>query len=342
MNFISDVLSEKPASRISVFTSVNFSPYENQKYEDVRIWRLGSVSENSILRYASYLSYNLFATISLLINRPDVVVVYETLSIFPAFVFSSVFKKKKIHVHYHEYTSIPEKLNASRYMKYLFWCEGKLLHKITCSQTNEDRKALFLKDNPKVQSNYVFVFPNLPPANWWSAYGQLKTPWREGKIKLVHVGVLDADTMFLEQILLWVQKHPDELELTIFSQTISRSAQQLIDKYRSSNIKIKSPIRYYDLPKKLIQYDIGLVLYNGHIPNYIYSVPNKVYEYISCGVKVVSVGNLFTLKKTFQHDILFLDISNLNSRSIIDLRHHLSFPSFYSFENTPNLSSLVN
>ena len=195
MNFIFDVLSQKPDYKISVITSVNSSPLANQEFKRVKIYRLGSVSEDSVKRYISYLSYNIIGLFILLTKRPDVLVVYETLSVFPAFIYSKIFKKKKIHVHYHEYVSLREKELSSSYMKFLFLCESSLLKKFTCSQTNEDRKALFLKNNPNINPEEVQVYPNMPPKTWWQDFGQYKKPWQGGKVKLVYVGALDAESM---------------------------------------------------------------------------------------------------------------------------------------------------
>lgn len=309
MNFISDIRSQKPYYNITVFTSVNSSPYTNQNYQGVKIKRYGSVSESSTLRYLSYLRYNLLTTISLLLNRPDVVVVFESLSIFPAYVYNFVFKHNKIHVHYHEYLSIQEKAQSSKYMKLLFKCEEKLLKKITCSQTNEDRKALFIKDNPYLNPENVEVYPNLPPKNWWQDFGQYKKQWQGGKIKLIYVGVLDAETMFLEEVLTWVSENQEELELTIFSQSITESAKALLLKFESNSIILKPALNYYDLPSELVKYHIGLVLYNGHIPNYVYNVPNKIFEYLLCGLKVIGDKCLKSTSKLDTPDVVLLDLS---------------------------------
>jgi len=313
LNFISDGLELNQKLEISVLTSVNNSPYENRSFSGVKILRIGSTSKNKVLRYTSYLTYNFIGALILLLKRPDVVVVYETLSIFPAFVYSFVLPKKKIHIHYHEYVSITEKEVASKYMKVLFKCEEKLLEKYTCSQTNADRKELFLKDNAKLKMQNVFVFPNMPPKSWWKNFGRTKKHWDGGKIKLVYVGVLDADTMYLEELLKWVHQHPNELELTIFSQDVSLSAKKIISQFEFENIVLKSTIDYRELPHELIKYDIGLVLYKGHIPNYIYNVPNKVYEYLMCGLNVLVDENMISTKKITVKRIQMIDFKNLQA-----------------------------
>jgi hypothetical protein len=233
----------------------------------------------------------------LLITRPDTVLVYESLSIFPAYIYSLVFSKKKIHIHYHEYTSLQEKESASLYMKFLFKCEDKLLKKCTSSHTNEDRKELFLNDHPNLKADNTAVYPNMPPQSWWKDFGQTKKPWNGGKIKLVYVGVLDSETMYLKEVLQWVKSNPDKLELTLISHQFDQKTKEIIQKFKNGNIFVKSAIDYYSLPMELVKYDIGLVLYKGHIPNYLYNVPNKVFEYLHCGLKVIADTSLISLKK---------------------------------------------
>ena len=45
-------------------------------------------------------------------------------------------------------------------------------------------------------------------------------------------------------------------------------------------------VDYEQLPGVLRKYDIGVVLYNGHIPNYVHNAPNKLFEYLVCGLDV--------------------------------------------------------
>lgn len=338
MNFIYEVLSQKPQYKISVITSINSSLFANQEYEGVKIYRLGSVSENAFKRYLSYLIFNFISVFILLLKRPDSVVVYETLSVFPAFIYSRIFKKKKIHIHYHEFLSIPEREKSSKYMRILFKFETILLKKTSCSQTNKDRKLLFLKDNSYLKEENVYVVPNLPPESWWQDYGQFKKQWNVGKIKLVYVGALDAETMFLEETLKWVVENSKDLELTIYSQNMSEGARKLIQKYRSNAININQALNYYQLPLELVQYDLGLVLYKGHIPNYVFNIPNKVYEYLSCGLKVLSDSVITSLKDSDLPGVISLELQDLNEKSIPVLKTILSTP---TERNTQKITTLL-
>ena len=227
-------------------------------------------------------------------------------------------------------------------MKFLFKREDKLLQKHTCSQTNEDRKGLFLKDNPKLKKQNILVFPNMPPRSWWLDFGQYKKPSDGGKIKLVYVGVLDAETMYLEEVLEGVRQHSNELELTLFSQDVSLSAKNLISQYESESLVLKSAIDYSKLPYELIKYDIGLVLYKGHIPNYIYNVPNKVYEYLDCGLSVLAdVVNesLGQLENTKVWQVSFQTLNQVNLKKFI--QNHRQIENNRMIESTNSLISIL-
>ena len=316
MNFIFDALEENPWQKILVFTTKNTTRYTTSHFPNTKIYRFGTISSNPIKRYASYLWFNLMCIILLLINRIDKITVFETLSIFPFWVVSKICKSKKGHIHFHEYISEPERIASSAYMKILFKLEYQLLKKYPCSQTNEDRKQLFLADKPFLKLQMVEVRPNIPPKSWWKNYGQFKKQSSDAKIKLVYIGACDKRTMYVKEVLDWVNSNSQYLELTIFSQELDEDTRKLILSYNSQSIKLLHPIDYYDLPKELIKFDIGLVLYKGHIPNYVYNVPNKVYEYLSCGLQVIVDQKLITSIRLGIEQIHIVDYTSLDLDSI--------------------------
>ncbi len=319
MNFISDTVCHNRYTNLNVYTSKNSSPFNNISLENIKIRRFGVISVNPFVRYFSYVYYNFFCSLHLIISRPDIVLVYETLSICPAFIYNLIFPGKRIHIHYHEYISPLEKKRSSFYMKLLFKMEQKLLFNSTCSQTNVDRKTLFLRDNKYLKEDQVKVYPNLPPTHWWENYGKNKKNSFNNPIKLVYVGSLDADTMYLIELLDWVKNNRDLLHLTLISQQYNEKTLQLINDSLSPNIILKEAIDYYDLPNELINYDVGLVIYKGHIPNYIYNVPNKVYEYLSCGLMVLADKCLKTTSSLNLDSIKIIDFKKLDDINLKDL-----------------------
>ncbi len=340
MNFISDAVCQNHNTNLNVYTSKNSSPFNNISFENIKIRHYGIISVNPFVRYFSYVYYNFFCSLHLIISRPDIVLAYETLSICPAFIYKLLFPSKRIHIHYHEYISPLEKKRSSFYMKILFKCEEKLLVNATCSHTNVDRKTLFLRDNKYLKEDQVKVYPNLPPTHWWENYGKNKKNRITSPIKLVYVGSLDADTMYLTELLDWVKNNRDLLQLTIISQQYNAKTFQLINDSLSPNIILKKAIDYYDLPKELVKYDIGLVIYKGHIPNYVYNVPNKVYEYLSCGLIVLADKCLITTASLNLDSIKIIDFWKLNEINLKELLIK-NFENSLDFKNDGSLISYI-
>jgi hypothetical protein len=316
MNFIFDAFEENPTQEILVFTTKNNTSYTTPHFPNTKIYRFGTLSANPIIRYTSYLWFNLMSSIVLLLNRIDKITVFETLSIFPFWIVSKMLRIKKGHIHFHEYMSEPERIASSVYMKVLFKLENQLLKKYPCSQTNEDRKRLFLIDKPFLKSEMVEVRPNMPPKSWWKNYGKFKKQSSYAKIKLVYIGACNMQTMYVKEVLDWVNSNRHNLELTIFSQELDKETENLILSYNCKSINLLQPVDYYDLPKEIIKFDIGLVLYNGHIPNYVYNVPNKVYEYLCCGLQVIVDQKLITTLRLGIEQIHVVDYSSLDLKSI--------------------------
>ncbi len=316
MNFVFDALEENPSNKIIVFTTRNTTSYKTPHFPNTKIYRFGTISSNPIKRYASYVWFNLMSSLLLWVNRVDKITAFETLSIFPLWVVSKVTKSKKAHIHFHEYISESERRASSAYMKLLFKLENQLLKKYSCSQTNEDRKLLFLRDLTFLKSEMVEVRPNMPPKSWWNNYGQFKKRIAYEKTRLVYVGACDNQTMYVKEVLDWVSANPQQLELTIISQQLDEQTRSLIAGYKSPVIKVKDPIDYYELPKELINYDVGLVLYKGHIPNFVYNIPNKVNEYLSCGLGVLTSSELTSTVQLHNINIIDVDFSNLRYEAL--------------------------
>jgi len=326
MNFIFDALEENPRLQIIVFTTKNTTNYKTPDFSNTKIYRIGTVSSNPLLRYASYVWFNLLSTFILLCSPLNYIIAFETLSVFPLWLVAQLKTNTKAHIHFHEYLSLPERLVSSLYMKLLFKFEDKILKEFHCSQTNEDRKRLFLNDKSYLSSEQVEVRPNLPPKLWWNQYGKFKRISNDGKIRLVYIGVCDNKTMYVKELLDWVNANQEILHLTIISQELDNGTKKIILDYNCNAVKIMQPIDYYDLPKELIKYDIGLVLYKGHTPNYIYNVPNKVYEYLSCGLQVLTDMKLITTVNLGIKQIHIVDFTNLNLNSI--KKHLLNVSSY--------------
>ena len=114
-------------------------------------------------------------------------------------------------------------------------------------------------------------------------------------------------------------------------------------------VRFREAVNYYSLPEILGGYDIGVILYNGHIPNYIYNAPNKLFEYLDCGLDVwfpgVMKGIYPYLTKGTYPKVLPLDPGDLSEWDLataID-RDGLQYapPAYYAENVFPELLSKI-
>ena len=59
---------------------------------------------------------------------------------------------------------------------------------------------------------------------------------------------------------------------------------------------INEGIEYFEIPKILKNYHVGVVLYKAVTLNYKYNSPNKIFEYLACGLDVWISDKLLSVK----------------------------------------------
>lgn len=346
MNDIRD-FKTMPNSKLSVFSTSNHDNWFNE--EGVKIYRYGKPStQNRFIRYSIYVFFNLLVCIKLLLLRPSHIIAYETLSVFPAFVIHKIYPDTKIHIHLHEYTSKEEIDASSKYYKWLIKLERKIISQKYCwvSHTNKDRNRLYLKDNPEIDEKKMLVFPNYPPASWYeNAVKNKSLKINSSHIKLVHVGALSLDTTYLLEMVDWVISKNGVYHLDFYLSNIDQKTVNYLDNIVATYefIKIYPTVKYYELPDILKNYDIGLVLYKGCIPNYVYNVPNKVLEYLACGLDVWYSDKLKSTKIFVEangidrcYELNFLDLSKFPVTLDVSINENKFFEDFINLENKIN------
>ena len=92
--------------------------------------------------------------------------------------------------------------------------------------------------------------------------------------------------MFTVPFAEWVDQQNGKATWHIYTNNILKEARKFIEEMNSPHIIIKEGLSYDELPEILKKYDVGVILYNGHIPNYVYNAPNKLFEYLVCGLDV--------------------------------------------------------
>jgi hypothetical protein len=309
MNCIRDMEEEK-VSELKIFTTHSKNNWFSSSYP---IYRLGNYTSSRFSRYWTYLNFNFVSFLFLCYYRPAKVLYFETYSSWPVYWYKKLFPAVIVFIHFHEYVSEKEKKESSFYFKYLLYKETALLKKaIWISHTNEDRMRLFQQDCPFVRKEQCHILPNYPPTDWAARSQQIRANRQITTVtRMVYVGALGLDTTYIKEIAAWIEEQKGTYTLDIYSSNIDKAVLDFLYNLKPSYISIHKATPYFELPELLATYDIGLVLYKGHIPNYVYNVPNKVYEYLACGLQVLCSHDL---KSTSN----FKDKYSIQKISIID------------------------
>ncbi len=257
---------------------------------DIKIIRAGrSKKQNSLSRYWNYLVFYTRATGQLIGWRPDTVLYYETLSALPAVLYKRwINRGSRLLIHYHEYTSPKEYREGMVLSRWGHRLEKKVYPSAAwLSHTNEDRMGFFMEDHKSIPIANPHILPNYPPQSWQTAgrkRGAGFPALPAAPTRFVYVGALSLDTIYTREFADWVLRQQGKVTWDIYSGNMTGEARDLLFSLRSPWIRFHGSIDYFALPDTLRQYDIGVILYKGHIPNYIYNSPNKLFEYWACGL----------------------------------------------------------
>jgi hypothetical protein len=281
-----DTIGKQKNIRVECITTCGPFHYK-WKNKDIKVKRLGCSSSTgnfkSIKLYISYLLFNIGGFFFALIYRPKTILYYETISALPAWLYKKVYRKSKVMVHYHEYTSTAEYKKGPMFTRLIHHFEIKNYSGANwISHTNLDRLQLFCKDYQLEGNEQFHVLPNFPPEYWKSVKKQGP---RDSTMKLVYVGYsLSDNTMYASEIITWAANHKDNITLDFYLLKTPQQFLELKDKLQGVNIGFNNAVTYSGLPNILTNYDVGLILYKGSTLNYKYNAPNKLFEYWACGL----------------------------------------------------------
>jgi hypothetical protein len=281
-----DFLKGKLKNKIIVLTTQSSSGLVDYEQESITIIRFPFDSNKKILKNFQYLLFYIGSIIKLIVSHPCRILYYETISAFPAIIYYYLsFKKAKLLVHYHEYTTPYEYKTYMKLSRWFHVLEKKIYPKfIWISQTNSYRKRLFLADNPTLDKSIVKIMPNYPPSNWinkTNSKSEIISP-----IRIVYIGSLSLNTIYFPEFLNWVINQKGRVLFDIYSFQFDLKFENYIKKLKSPYIFLKHKIDYNKIPSILVNYHIGLILYKGHTPNVTYCASNKLFEYHACGLDV--------------------------------------------------------
>jgi len=261
----------------------------NLNSDSLKILRKNVHSLSRIIRFFKYLNFYISSFSKLISLRPSKVLYFETISAFPAIAYKLLWRNINLMVHYHEYTTPKEFQTGMLLVKWNHFLELKNYSKFDwISHTNNKRLEFFKDYNKCITEGVCHIMPNYPLLNW--TYKENKFTSRSKSenqpIRFVYIGAISIEDTYILEIIQFVNNHPNKYNLEIFSLHFPYALNKLIYDLKSQNIKFSGPINYNDIPQVLSEKEVGLILYKGNTTNFIYNAPNKLFEYLACGLDV--------------------------------------------------------
>ncbi len=319
-NLIKFLEKDNTGIEIDVFTTAMATRSVIQfeiKNDIIKIHRLGKTGKKmgAIDRYWNYCKFYVGCTIQLIKKRPERILYFETISALPAYLYKNFFyPNSKLLIHYHEYTTIEEYTNGMKLGNFFFKLEKKMYKDSDwLSHTNKARMQKFANDILPLIIPHPYILPNYPPASWKNARsvpGNLP-------VKIVYTGAVSLDTMYTKEFVNWVLAQDGRVIWDIYSLMITDDAKSFLESLSTKFITLNPGIAYENLPMITCKYNIGVILYKGHVPNYIYNSPNKLFEYLAVGLDVwfpdVVLGTHEYITDRTYPKVLAVDFTNLNN-----------------------------
>lgn len=284
---------------------------------------------NSIMNLIKHLWFVIYAICKLIKEQPDIILYYESISSFPAYLYKRYINKNiTVCSHYHEYMTKTEyKRPGMRIWNIYRHFEESWLFKHCnwISHTNSYRLDLFKNDYPFLNSTQCHVMPNYPPKKWITKHKNLS---KNGVIRCIYVGSLSLSDMFVKEFVEWANTMNGRISIDFYAFNFHPDIISYFDKLNKPWINLYSHgVNYFDIPELLSRYDVGLLLYKAKTLNYKYNETNKLYEYLACGLNVWYPSTM-------------LLIQNMASRNLFINNRCKSFDS--KKENWPNLSDITS
>lgn len=257
----------------------------------IRRCKLPDPAANRPWRLIVSLWWHLYTAFSLFLFKPNAVVYVEPHSAIAIFLYYRFFRgNARLLIHHHEYYAPEDYLRPGMRLPNI-GCrlESSYLfpHAVWISQTNEDRLRFMRERNPDIPSDVWRILPNYPPRDWIPEVDKKKLDLRRRRLRLVYVGSASFQDTYIKEIVEWAAKKPDSRELHISGYNVAEDVLDWLQSKNYSNVTFDpGGYEYCQLPNILKSFDVGLVLYKGNTTNFVYNVPNKVYEYLVCGLSV--------------------------------------------------------
>jgi glycosyltransferase involved in cell wall biosynthesis len=169
----------------------------------------------------------------------------------------------------------------------------------------------------------MFTLPNYPPTKWCLAQKELKPNFAK-VVKTIYIGTLSMDYCYIKEYCEWVSKMSGKVLFDVYGYNIEEETHHFLKELNCPFVRYFSGgIEYDDIPKLLSSYDVGVILYKALTENFKFNAPNKLFEYMACGLEVWYSEKILGIKpynKNTYPRILSVKFTNIPTTILLDTK----------------------
>lgn len=234
-----------------------------------------------------YAQYNLYLFFYLLFHKADIYLANDLDTLLPNYLVSKI-KGVPLAYDNHEYfTGVPELIKRPRVQKIWKSIENWIFPKVKYIYTdNFAKRSLFVEEFKQP----VEVVMNVPILQQTALDAQYKLEGVENKFILIYQGTGINVARGTEELTLAMQ-YLDERFLLLFvgSGDVIDVLKALVKEHALENrVRFIPKVLHHILKQYTMQAHLGITVDKPISENYIYSFPNKVFDYVHAGVPVLA------------------------------------------------------
>ncbi|MCU0416100.1 MAG: glycosyltransferase [Cytophagaceae bacterium] len=235
-----------------------------------------------------YIQYSIHLFFYLLFHRSDIIIANDLDTLLPCYLVSKLKGSILVYDNHEYFTGVPELIERPRIQKIWKTIEKNIFHKVTFVYTdNFAKKGLFEKE----YQHPVDVVMNVP---YWDYFQDVPLEFVQESFKNKFVLLYQGTGINIKrgtEELTEAMRYLDERFLLVFigSGDVIERLKQLVDTYQLNRKVLFIPkVPFQELKYYTRQASLGITIDKAISENYIYSMPNKLFDYIHAGIPVLA------------------------------------------------------